>query len=307
MRVILIIGQMLRTVSVLAFACVMVTSCSPQPSHETGKLSVVANFYPIAEAAEKIGGDLVTVTNLTPPGVEPHDLELTPSQIVDVSTADVVLYMGGGFQPAVEDAVQQARGMAVDLTSHLRSLPVPPGDEESLAADPHVWLDPKLYLKIVSAAESVMAKAAPANAATFARNASLYEGEIRSVDSSYRRGLSDCARNVIVTSHAAFGYLAREYGLRQEPIAGLSPDAEPSPDRLAELAALVKRDGVTTIFTEELVSPRVAQALALDTGATTAVLDPLESLTPSELSAGDDYVTVMRGNLRTLRTALGCT
>ena len=126
------------------------------------------------------------------------------------------------------------------------------------------------------------------------------------LDREYRSRLTHCARDVIVTSHAAFGYLSRRYGLQQEPISGLSPDAEPTPQHLADLRALVERDGVTTIFTEELVSPKVAQTLAEETGATTAVLNPLESLTPDEMSAGDDYVSVMRENLTELRAALGC-
>jgi zinc transport system substrate-binding protein len=137
-------------------------------------------------------------------------------------------------------------------------------------------------------------------------NAAVFDGRLRALASEYRTGLADCARNVIVTSHAAFGYLAQRFGLQQESISGLSPEAEPTPDRLAELKALVERDGVTTIFTEELVSPKVAETLAQETGATTAVLNPLESLTPDEVSAGDDYASVMQQNLSELRTALGC-
>ena len=249
----------------------------------------------------------MTVTNLTPPGVEPHDLELTPDQIEAIDTAQIVFYLGGGFQPAVQDAIADAEGQVVDVSKSLRSLPVPPGETDpSLVADPHVWLDPVRYGTIVQEIQDSLSHLDPADAATFAGNAAAYQRTLDELDRRYRTGLPGCARDVIVTSHAAFGYLAQRYGLQQEAIAGLSPDAEPSPQRLADLKALVQQDGVTTIFTEELVSPKVAETLAQETGATTAVLNPLESLTPDEIASGEDYQSVMEQNLVTLRDALGC-
>ena len=286
----------------VAAACSRTASATPH-----GTVSVVASFYPLAEAAQQVGGDHVQVTNLTAPGVEPHDLELKPSQLEAISTADVIFYLGGGFQPAVEDAIRDAKGQTVDVSAALRTLPVPGGESEpSLTADPHVWLDPVLYGQVVQRVEQVLAAASPQYASTFADNAASFGSKLASLDAEYRAGLAHCVRTVIVTSHAAFGYLSRRYGLQQEPISGLSPDAEPTPQHLADLKALVERDGVTTIFTEELVSPKVAQTLADETGVTTAVLNPLESLTSDEMSAGDDYVSVMRENLTELRAALGC-
>ena len=268
---------------------------------------VVAGFYPLAEAATKVGGSLVDVRNLTPPGVEPHDLELTPGAIADIQRADVVLYLGHGFAPAVERAVPDAQGIKVDL---LEGMPLKPGvpeeGQQGSVTDPHVWLDPVLYQQVVGRIERALARAKPANAATFESNAKAFQAELGSLDEKYGSGLTGCARQVIVTSHAAFGYLSARYGLTQEPIAGISPDAEPSPGRLAQLAQLVKRDGVTTIFTEELVSPKVAETLASEVGVATAVLNPLEGLTKQELAAGQDYVRVMRSNLHTLEQALGC-
>jgi zinc transport system substrate-binding protein len=282
-----------------------VPGCSgPSPD---GRVQVVASFYPLAEAAERVGGDAVAVTNLTPPGVEPHDLELSPSQVAAVAAADVVLYIGGGFQPAVEDAVAGAQGRTIDVAADLRTLPAPPGDSEpSLSADPHVWLDPTLYRRIVEEVDRSLSDAAPDDASSFDANASAFEARLADLDAAYRTGLADCARDEIVTSHAAFGYLAARYGLRQEAIVGLAPDVEPPPQRLSDLKAVVERDGVTTIFTEELLSSDVAESVARETGTTTAVLSPLESLTPDELAAGDNYDSVMRQNLTELRRALGC-
>jgi len=276
-------------------------------SGNDGKLKVVAGFYPLAEAATKVGAGLVDVQNLTPPGVEPHDLELTPGEIADIQSADVVLYLSHGFAPAVEQAVADAQGTTVDLLEGMSLKPgVPEKGEEGEAPDPHVWLDPVLYQQLVDRAEQALAQVRPADASTFETNATEFKAQLGGLDDEYRSGLTGCSREVIVTSHAAFGYLSARYGLTQEPISGISPDAEPSPDRLAELAQLVRRDGVTTIFTEELVSPKVAETLANEVGVATAVLNPLEGLTGQELSAGQDYVSVMRSNLHTLEQALGC-
>ena len=258
------------------------------------------------EAAQVVGGTLVDVTNLTAPGVEPHDLELTPDQVVAIATADVVLYLGNGFQPAVQDAVVDARGVTVDLLSGMPTVAPPAGSQAGLTVDPHVWLDPKLYERMVGEVEAALSKASPAGASTFRANADAYIRQISALDDRYRAGLANCQRTTIVTNHAAFGYLASEYGLTQYAISGLAPDAEPSAQRLAQLKDLVQRDGITTIFTEGLVSPKVAQTLANEAGVSTAVLHTLEGLTDQEVAAGADYGSQMQENLTTLESALGC-
>jgi zinc transport system substrate-binding protein len=257
------------------------------------KTPVVASFYPIAWAAQQIGGNRVTVTNLTPAGAEPHDLELNPDQIDDVLDAKVVFELGHGFQPAVEQAAQQRNGPTVLL--------LPAGTK-----DPHIWLDPVRMESIVRSVQRGLTKADPKSRATYAANAQRVRGELTALDQRYRTGLAHCARNVIVTGHEAFGHLAARYGLRQEGVAGLSPDAEPDAQRFGQLADLVKKTGTTTIFTEELVSPRIADTLARETGAKTETLNPLEGLTDHELSQGAGYLSVMDDNLVKLRGALGC-
>jgi zinc transport system substrate-binding protein len=298
----------MRTIlSLTLLAALVVPACGSPHAAPSGTIQVVTSFYPLEEAVATVGGDRVGVTDLTPPGVEPHDLELTPSQLGAIADADLVVYLGGGFQPAVEDAVADATGRVVDVSADLRTLPVPAGDSEAtLTADPHVWLDPILYRQIVDEIERALAELSPGDEPTFRANAHAFDAELSDLDAAYRQGLERCARDVIVTSHAAFGYLAARYGLRQEAIAGLSPDVEPPPQRLAELRALVERDGITTIFTEELLPADVADTIAAATGATTAVLNPLESLTPDEVASGADYDSVMRANLAELRRALGC-
>lgn len=301
----------LAILGLLPLLLVSMASCDSDggsPTSEGGRLSVVAAFYPIQAAVEAVGGDRVEVTNLTAPGVEPHDLELTPDAIEAIQSAGVVFYLGEGFQPAVEAAVDGAQGVTVDLLADAPTLPPPPGEEgESLTVDPHIWLAPGLYAEMTQRIAEVLSEASPADAATFRANAADYVKVLDGLDQEFRSGLRVCQRRTIVTGHAAFGYLADAYGLTQVPISGLSPDAEPSARRIAELKDLVERQGITTVFTEELVSPKVAETLASEAGVDTAVLFTLEGLTPDEIASGADYASLMRENLITLKHALGCT
>lgn len=285
------------------------TSCASSGGSDQrspGTLAVAAAFYPVQEAAERVGGSLVDVMDLTAPGVEPHDVELRPDQVEAIATADVVLYLGEGFQPAVQDAIADAEGVTVDLLAGLPTVEPPGGSEDGLSVDPHVWLDPVLYAQLVDEVRVGLARAAPEDASTFETNADAFMQEISDLADEYRAGLAVCERTLVVTNHAAFGYLTAEYGLTQESISGLAPDAEPSAERLAELKELVQERGVTTVFTEDLVSPKVAQTLAEEAGVQTAVLHTLEGLTDDEVAAGADYGSQMHDNLTTLRTALGC-
>lgn len=270
---------------------------SPSRTDEDGAtLSVVASFYPLAEAARQVGGDRVDVVDVTPPGAEAHDVELSPRQVEDIQDAEVVLVLGGGFQPAVEEVAGRADGEVLQVLDAVDA----DGD------DPHVWLDPVLMEEMVDAVAATLARADPAGAASYEAGAAAYGEELRSLHERYVATLTTCDRRLLVTAHEAFGRLAARYGLRQEGVAGVNPDAEPDPRRLAALADLVEAEGVTTVFTEELVSARVAEALAREAGVTTAVLNPLESLSADSVEAGASYLTVMDDNLAAIAQALGC-
>jgi zinc transport system substrate-binding protein len=265
---------------------------------------VVATAYPLAEAAQAVGGDLVDVDNLTPPGVEPHDLELTAEDLEALARADVVVYASGGFQPAVEDGLGDAGGTLVDVMEAVPVLRASADDET--AADPHVWLDPSRFAVLVGTVAESLAELDPAHAATFRSNAEAYEAELEALDRAFADGLATCDRRTLVVNHAAFAYLADAYGLQEVPISGVSPESETDPARLAELRTLVLQQGVTTIFTEALASPELAETLAEEAEADVAVLDPIEGLTEEQIAAGEDYLSVMRRNLEALRSGLGC-
>jgi zinc transport system substrate-binding protein len=258
--------------------------------------AVVAAFYPIADAVEQIAGNAVDVRNLTPAGAEPHDLELTPGDVRDVDDAALVFYLGDGFMPGLETAVKQRRGRSVDLLAE-QQLRQGASDGEEAVRDPHVWLDPVRYAVMVRAIGSALGDDAAAD---------LVARRVEQLDLEFRRGLATCERRQVVTSHAAFAYLAARYDLTQVPLEGLSPEAEPSARGLAHLVDLVRKSGATTVFFETLVSPKLAQTVAREAGVATAVLNPIEGLTDDEIAAGADYVSVMRLNLAALQKALGC-
>ena len=271
-------------------AALLVTGCSGASSGS----DVVAAFYPLAYAAERIGDGSVHVDDLTPAGAEPHDLELTPRAVARLQSARVVLYLGHGFQPAVSKAVEQAKGQRVDVLDGL-PLRASTGSEEGLTADPHVWLDPVLFARIAHKIGAVLH-----------RSAAPLQRDLLKLDREYGQGLRSCTRRELVTSHAAFGYLAARYHLRQVPITGLTPETEPTPQQLARAVEQVRRTHATTVFFETLLSPRLAETVAREVRARTAVLDPIEGLTAAEEEQHLTYLSLMRRNLATLRKALGC-
>lgn len=276
-------------------------------SDGAGAVTVVASFYPLAEAVRQVGGERVDVENLTAAGAEPHDLELSPGQVEDLEDADLVVVMGRDFQPAVEEVASRRDGPTVVVLDALAARGVEGLDEGDAEEDAHVWLDPTLVQEIVRTVADSLSELDPENATEYETAAQRYVRELALLDEELAAGLADCERREIVTAHDAFGWLARRYDLEQYAISGIEPDQEPSADRIAELADLARERGVTTVFTETLVSPDVAETLAREAGGLrTAVLNPIEGLTDEQVDAGDDYVSVMRDNLQVLREALGC-
>ena len=309
----------LATTAALALSgCGSSAVTSATAGEQDAAVSAVVGFYPYEFVTARVGGDAVDVTNLTEPGGEPHDLELTPRQVGAVGEADLVVY-SAGFQPAVDEAVeQQADDRALDVLTvvELREggahadeahadedhADEAHEDEAHAEGDPHVWLDPVRLGEIAGAVADRLTELDPDGADGYRSRAQALQAELGTLDDELRAGLATCERRQVVTSHDAFGYLAEAYDLEQVAIAGLSPDDEASPQRMKEVAAQAEAAGVTTVFFEELVSPKVAESLAREVGAQAEVLSPLEGPPDS-----GDYLTAMRENLERLRTALGCT
>ncbi|NEA11355.1 zinc ABC transporter substrate-binding protein [Streptomyces sp. SID10692] len=325
----------------VALGLTALSACSTSDAADGGdggKLKVTASFYPMQFLAERIGGEHVAVTSLTKPGVEPHDLELTPRQIGSISESDYVLYLKG-IQPAVDDAIKQSgvkntvdaatlttlenHGSEVSGHDHGHE-----GEEhadehghegeeaheehsegdghnhgEEGGADPHIWLDPVKYAEVAKGVGKSLEKADPDHAADYEKNTETLVAELDKLNTAYESGLKNTATKTFVTTHSAFGYLAERYGLTQQGIAGIDPEAEPSPARIQEIHTIAEKEKATTVFFETLASDRTAKTLAKDTGLKTGVLDPLEGIT--DKSRGADYIEVMESNLTALQKALG--
>jgi len=322
------------------------------PSPTGAPLKVVAAFYPLQFAAQQVGGAAVEVVNLTPPGAEPHDLELTAQDVALIGEADLIVYIPG-FQPALDEAIaQEAADRSLDV---LTAIPdqleghddhdhgdedhgdedhgdedhgdedhgdedhgdedhgdedhgdEDHGDEDhgsEMGIDPHVWLNPLNMGIIGGEIASRLAELAPEGADSFATGAATLEQQMQSLNDEWAAGTAQCTNRLLVVSHEAFGYLAAQYDLTQVGISGLSPEAEPSPAKVAEVVDLVEAEGVSTIYFETLVDPRIAEVVASETGAQTLVLDPLEGLVEG---ATGDYVTIMQANLANVQAGNGCT
>ena len=318
-------------VGVSALATLLLGACGAQhgagsPDGADGP-QVVASFYPLAFVAQQVAGDDASVENLTQPGVDSHGLELDPQQVAQVVDADLML-LQDGFQPAVDEATaQNAEGHVLDATDVVDLRPAPGHDHDheqdheqdegehgthqhgdhaghDHELDPHQWLDPANMIALTEAVSTRLAEIDPERAEGYQQRGEELVSDLQALDHQYTTGLAACERDVVVTSHNAFGYLGEAYGLRTVGVAGLEADAEPSPAAITEVAELVETEGVTTIFHERLVSPAVAEALAAETGVETAVLDPIEGL--SEQTADEDYLSLMQSNLAALRSANDC-
>lgn len=287
---------------VIAALALTTSACSSATMGKTstGQLTVVTGFYPLQFAAEQIGGGHVAVTSLTRPGAEPHDIELTTHDVATVSKAGLVIYEKG-LQGAVDKAAESQageHGLDVAPAAHL-NLKLGAG-----TTDPHFWLDPQRYAEVAKTITARLTKVDPANAAAYQKNAKVFEDKLATLSGEFTTALAGCQRRELVTSHAAFGYLAQRFGMTQTAINGVSPEQEPNAAQIAAVSRYVRAHGVTTIYAETLASPAIAATVATETGARMATLDPVEGLTA--LSKGKDYFEVMRANLTALRSGQGC-
>lgn len=298
---------------------------------DDGKVQVATGFYPLQYVAERVGGDLVEVEAASAPGKDPHDAELTVQETATIASADLVVLLKG-FQPAVDEATEQnGTGEVLDAAEVVELLPAEEGDhdhgdeddhdhaddhaDDHAEADehaghdhgdddPHFWLDPLRMAELGDAMADALSEVDPDHADEYAANAARLSTDLEELDEEFRTGLAQCELDTVVVAHDAFGYLEERYGLHFDPVAGLTPDAEPTPADLQELQELIREEGITTVFSERLASQQFTGALADDLGLETAVLDPLEGL--SDETADEDYLSLMRANLAALQEANSC-
>lgn len=287
----------LRAVAAVAIVVAATAACGTSSEPPASGLKVAAAFYPLAFVAERIVGDAGTVSTVTPPGIEPHDVELSPATVRELQNSDALLYIED-FQPAVDDAIASTGSNGIDAAT---IVDLSPADSDGASTDPHFWLEPALLADYAVGIGDAFAQLDPARADTYTTNAADLASELTGLADAFATGLATCERREIVVSHESFGYLARAIDLTQVAIAGVDPQNEPSPAKLREIRDLIETTGSTTIFTESLVNPAVAESLAADAGVTTAILDPVESV-----ADGDDYFGVMERNLDALKKALDC-
>ncbi|MEO7751856.1 MAG: metal ABC transporter substrate-binding protein [Terracoccus sp.] len=311
---------LLRTAIAATALSLLAAGCSGSSQSASGLPTIVTSFYPLQFVTQAIAGDTATVTVLTKPGAEPHELELAAQDLAGMTKAELVVY-SDGFQPAVDDAVTEVVDPAkvLDVADSARlTLSAAEEDHTNESAaqhadhagdghdglDPHFWLDPQRYASVAKAIGARLAADDPANAATYQANTTSFVAKLTALDTDIEKGLASCTSKQLVTSHAAFAYFSDRYGFEQHSISGISPEAEPSAMALKEVSDLVRTDGITTIYQETLVEPHFAETVAGSTGATLATLDPIEGI--SKTSAGSDYFEIMRSNLAVLEKGQGC-
>lgn len=310
----------LGIIAILTTAVLLNQSDSaPTPNQKTDRLTIIASFYPLAEFTRQVGGDLVSISTMTPAGVEPHEYEPSPKDLTATYSADALVYNGAGVDPWAERIEHDLQASGVTTLNMSKLIPLLPGtthekegeehaeeNERNEQFDPHFWLSPALAVVEVNAIRDLLIKLDPANAQTYTANAAAYSEKLNDLDQAYHLGLQNCALDTIVTSHSAFSYLANAYRFTILTISGLSPEDEPSAGHLSELAEIAKEKQIKYIYFETLVSPALAKTLAAEIGAQTLVLNPLEGLTDEETDAGVDYLSIQQDNLAALKTGLMC-
>jgi zinc transport system substrate-binding protein len=283
------------------------SSTFPVKKISSEKLQITASFYPMYFFGSQIGGDKINVMSITPAAAEPHDYEPTTQDIVAINQSKMLILNGGKLEPwgdKIKDQLQGASVLIVTAGDGLANKQL--NENGQTIQDPHIWLDPILAKKEIVNIEQGFEKIDPTNRVYYQTNTTRLENELDQLNSEYKKGLSNCQKKDFVTSHAAFGYLASRYGINQIAISGVSPDEEPSSQKLAEITQLVRQQGIKIIFFESLVSPKLSETIANETGAKAMVLDPIEGIVQKDLNSGRNYLTIMRDNLFALQTALQC-
>lgn len=306
----------MKKLAVLALAVLglFLTACGKEKNAD-GKLDIVTTFYPVYEFTKQVAGEEANVDLLIGAGTEPHDYEPSAKAVATIQDADAFVYENENMETWVPDLLATLKKDEVKVIKATGDMLLLPGGEEEEhehegeehhhAYDPHVWLSPQRAIKLVEHIRDSLSQDFPDKKETFEKNAAAYIKKLEALDKSYQTSLGAAKQKNFVTQHAAFRYLALDYGLKQVSISGISPDSEPSAARLAELTNYIKKNQIKYIYFEENASQAVASTLSKEAGVELEVLNPLESLTDQDLKAGEDYISVMEANLKALEKTTG--
>lgn len=270
------------------------------PSVSEDKINITTSFYPLAYLAEKISGDHGFVTNITPPGTEPHDFEPTPKEVAKIYQSALFVFNGGGIDTWAEKLhadLQTKEVLTIKMDNELVL---------SAKSDPHFWLDPTIMSQQADIILASLIKIDSRHTEEYNKNWNKLKNDLAELDREYQSGLANCELREIVTSHDAFGYLASRYNFSVFHILGISPEDDPSPKKIAEIADLARSKNIKYIFFETIASPKLSQTIANEIGASTLVLDPIEGLLEQDLKNNQDYISIMKNNLTNLKTAMVC-
>jgi len=300
----------------MAFLC----ACQKKEAAESSqkKLTVVTTLFPLYDFARAIGGDRTDVSLLLPPGIEPHTFEPKPADVVKVSKADIFVFTNEYMEPWAKSflnglptrditVVDTSKGVTLVKAGPEEEHEGEHGDHHHGGMDPHIWLDFGNARIMVDNILAGMAAKDPANRDYYTARAAAYSSELKKLDDEYRAGLSDCGKRVFLHGgHYAFGYLAKRYGLQYQSASAVNADAEPTPSRMAELVKLMRANGLKYVYSEELLSPRSAETLAREAGATVLLLHGAHNISRDDFAKGVTFISLMKKNLEQLRIGLQC-
>lgn len=302
---------------------VFASGCSGQQQETGDKTSsedeykpvVYSSFYPLYDFATKIGGDKIQVETIVPFGAEPHGYEPSAKKVAELARADVLFFLGAGMEGWIEKTASNIGNddlVMVELSKHVQLYPLDgnehleDGQHEHGEYDPHIWLDPLMAKEIAQQMMETLVTVDPRHKDYYEQNYERLAAKLEKLHQDFETGLKNRKSNVIITSHDAFGYLARRYGLETYSIMGISPNAEPTPGQLARLAEMVQDYQVQAIFAEDLLSTQAAEVLAVEAQVEVLSLNPVAGLTEEQIQTGEDYLSLMYKNLVNLKIALGC-
>lgn len=280
------------------------------------KMIVTTTIYPLYSIAKAVGDESIVLNNLIPFGVEAHSFDPKPSDMTKLSNSDIFITSGNLMEPWKDKIVKALKieDKVFDMSNHVKLREISEHNNENdkhehkheSNIDPHYWVSLNNYILMTKAITKLFIEKDPENKDIYSKNSDNYLQKIEVLKDKYDSNLRNCTNKKILVNHDAFGYFAQEYDVKQYSISGLTPDSKPSAKVISELINLVKNEKINTVFFEEFASPKVAQAIAKETGAIAQALRPAENISKNENKRSYGYLEIMEDNLEKLKYAMNC-